>query len=183
MYLAHLSSQLDMLSLGHVSPSIITPENLKKLLLEMQTKLPYHLTLPEDPTENLWKYYQSLSCTTILNEDRFLVIVSVPLLDRETTFEIYKVFNTPLPYNQSIPTELQPDIVAQYRLETSALAINAEKTKYMLLNSDELNHCSTPLLSYCSVCSSVFLVNLSQRCIVSLFMNNVGKLKQFVKKR
>ena len=159
MYLAHLSSQLDMLSLGHVSPSIITPENLKKLLLEMQTKLPYHLTLPEDPTENLWKYYQSLSCTTILNEDRFLVIVSVPLLDRETTFEIYKVFNTPLPYyNQSIPTELQPDIVAQYRLETSALAINAEKTKYMLLNSDELNHCSTPLLSYCSVRSSVFPV-------------------------
>ena len=174
MYLEHLSSQLDMLSLGHVSPSIITPENLKKLLLEMQTKLPYHLTLPEDPTENLWKYYQSLSCTTILDEDKFLVIVSVPLLDRETTFEIYKVFNTPLPYyNQSIPTELQPDIVAQYRLETSALAINAEKTKYMLLNSDELNHCSTPLLSYCSVCSSVFPVNLSQRCIVSLFMNNV----------
>ena len=174
MYLEHLSSQLDMLSLGHVSPSIITPENLKKLLLEMQTKLPYHLTLPEDPTENLWNYYQSLSCTTILDEDKFLVIVSVPLLDRETTFEIYKVFNTTLPYyNQSIPTELQPDIVAQYRLETSALAINAEKTKYMLLNSDKLNHCSTPLLNYCSVCSLVFLVNLSQRCIVSLFMNNV----------
>ena len=94
MYLEHLSSQLDMLSLGHISLSIITPENLKKLLLEMQTKLPYHLTLPEDPTENLWKYYQSLSCTTILDEDKFLVIVSVPLLDRETTFEIYKVFNT-----------------------------------------------------------------------------------------
>ena len=174
MYLEHLSSQLDMLSLGHVSPSKITPKNLKKLLLEMQTKLPYHLALPEDQTENLWKYYQSLSCTIILDEDKFLVIVSVPLLDRETTFEIYKVFNAPLPYyNQSIPTELQPDIVVQYRLETSALAINAEKTKYMLLNSDELNHCSTPLLSYCSVRSLVFPVNPSQRWIVSLFLNNV----------
>ena len=52
MYMEHLSSQLDMLSLGHVSPSIITPKHLKKLLLEMQSKLPYHLTLPEDPIEN-----------------------------------------------------------------------------------------------------------------------------------
>ena len=131
MYMEHLSSQLDMLSLGHVSSSIITPINLKKLLLEMQSKLPYHLTLPEDPMENLWEYYQSPTCTTVLDEDKFLVIVSVLLLDRDTTFEIYKVFNTPLPYyNQSIPTQLQPDIVAQYRLETSALAINAEKTKY-----------------------------------------------------
>ena len=86
----HLSSQLDMLSLGHVSPSIITPTNLKKLLLEMQSKLPYHLTLPEDPMENLWKYYQSLTCTTVLDEDKVLVIVSVPLLDRDTTFEIYR---------------------------------------------------------------------------------------------
>ena len=68
-----------MLSLGHVSPSIIIPENLKMLLLEMQTKLPYHLTLPEDPTETLWKYYQSLSCTTILDEDKFLVICFSPI--------------------------------------------------------------------------------------------------------
>ena len=174
MYMEHLSSQLDMLSLGHVSPSIITPTNLKKLLLEMQSKLPHHLTLPEDPMENLWKYYQSLTCTTVLDEDKFLVIVSVPLLDRDTTFEIYKVSNTPLPYyNQSIPTQLQPDIVVQYRLETFAVAINPEKTKYMLLNSDELNHCSTPLLSYCSIRSSVFPVNLSEQCIVSLFMNNI----------
>ena len=183
MYMEHLSSQLDMLSLGHVSPSIITPEHLKKLLLEMQSKLPYHLTLPEDPIENLWKYYQSISCTTILDEDKFFVIVSVPLLDRETKFEIYRVYNTPLPYyKKSIPTELHPDIFIQYRLESSALAINAEKTKYMLLNSDELNHCSTPLLSYCSVRSSVFPVNLSKRCIVSLFLNNAEAIETVCQK-
>ena len=113
IYMEHLSAQLDMLSLGHVSPSIITPKNLKKLLLEMQSKLPFHLTLPEDPGKDLWKYYQTLTCTTILDEDKFLIIVSIPLLDRETTFETYKVFNTPLPYfNKSIPFQLQPDFVA-----------------------------------------------------------------------
>ena len=183
MYMEHLSSQLDMLSLGHVSPSIITPKNLKKLLLEMQSKLPYHLTLPEDPIKNLWKYYQSLTCTTVLDEDKILVIVSVPLLDRNTTFEIYKVCNAPLPYyNQSIPAQLQPDIVAQYKIETFALAINAEKTKYMLLNSDELNHCSTSLLSYCSIHSSVFPVTLSERCIVNLFMNNLEVIETVCQK-
>ena len=71
IYMEHLSAQLDMLSLGHVSPSTITPKNLKQLLLEMQSKLPYHLTLPEDPVKDLWKYYQTLTCTTILDEDKF----------------------------------------------------------------------------------------------------------------
>ena len=102
----------------------------------MQPKLPYHLTLPEDPEKDLWKYYQTLTCTTILDEDKFLKIVSIPLLDREPTFEIYKVFSTPLPYfNKSIPFQLQPDFVAQYRLEAFALAINPEKNKVYAFRS------------------------------------------------
>ena len=31
MYLEHLSSQLDILSLGHVTPSIITPQKFEKV--------------------------------------------------------------------------------------------------------------------------------------------------------
>lgn len=51
--LGHVRAQLDMLSLGHLSPSIITPERLREVLLEIQAKLPHHLTLPVDPTQQL----------------------------------------------------------------------------------------------------------------------------------
>ena len=68
MYMEHLQLQLNMLLLGHLSPSVITAQSLKRLLLEMKSKLPHHLTLPNDPDRELWKYYQSLTCITILQE-------------------------------------------------------------------------------------------------------------------
>ena len=52
-YLENLRLELNMLSLNHLSPSFITPENLKQLLLEVKTKLPYSLKLPEDPVNNI----------------------------------------------------------------------------------------------------------------------------------
>ena len=93
MYMEHLQLQLNMLSLGHLSPSVITAESLKRLLLEMKSKLSHYLTLPNDHVRELWKYYQSLTCTTILDRGMFLVVVSVPL-DRDNKFEISNVINS-----------------------------------------------------------------------------------------
>ena len=52
----------------------------------------------------------------------------------------------------------------------------------MLLDQDELKPCSAPLLSYCSICSSVFPVNLSKRCIVGLFMKNSKSIDKICQK-
>ena len=98
MYVEHLQLQLNMVSLGYLSPSVISAQSLKRLLLEMKFELPHHLTLPNDPDRELWKYYQSLTCTTILDRGMFLVVVSVPLLDRDNTFEIYNIINSQLPF-------------------------------------------------------------------------------------
>ena len=146
-----------MLSLGHLFPSVITAQSLKRLLLEIKSTFPHHLTLPNDHVSELWKYYQSLTCTTILDRGMFLVVVLVPLLDRDIKFEIYNVINSQLHFYYShLTVSLQPIFVAKYKLETSALAINPERTKYMILEGDELVHCSTPLLEDCNVKSSVF---------------------------
>lgn len=52
----HVRAQLDMLSLG-----IVTPGHLRELLLKIQAELPYHFRLPMDPDKELWKYYNVLS--------------------------------------------------------------------------------------------------------------------------
>ena len=69
--------------------------------------------------------------------------------------------------------------MAKYKLETSALAINPERTKYIILEADKLVHCSTPLLEYCNVKSSVFTFNLGKLCVVALFMKNKGNVKAY----
>ena len=48
-YVEHVQLQLNMLSLGHLSPSVITPRKFKKgLLLEIENHLPEYLKLPYD---------------------------------------------------------------------------------------------------------------------------------------
>ena len=57
--------QLNMLSRGHLSPSVITPGSLKGLLLEIENHLPQYLKLPYDRRGEIWKLYQTLTCTTV----------------------------------------------------------------------------------------------------------------------
>ena len=44
-YMEYIKLQLNMLSLGHLSPSVIIPRSLKGLLLEIKNTLPQFLQL------------------------------------------------------------------------------------------------------------------------------------------
>jgi hypothetical protein len=92
----HLQSQINMLSLGQLSPSTINPRQSKKLLLDIKLKLPKTLTLPDDPDKILWYFYRQLTSTAIMENKRNVVAISVPLLDLKGQFEINNIFNLPL---------------------------------------------------------------------------------------
>ena len=49
----------------------------------------------------------------------------------------------------------------------------------MILEADELVHCSTPLLEYCNVKSSIFSINLMKLCVVTLLMKNKDNIKAY----
>ena len=78
-------------------------------------------------------------CSTVLDEGRFLVIVSIPLLDRVNKFEIYAVFNMPVPHDKT------PNMVVSNRLEAVSIAVNLAEMKYVLLNDREQEHFISPL--------------------------------------
>ena len=145
-YMEHLQLELNMLSLGHLSPSVISPIDLRKMLTEIRVHLPPFLKLPNEPGRELWKFYQSLTCTAILNHAQFLVIVSVPLLDAVNKFEVYKIYNLPLPLKDpNVAVKEMPNMVAECKLESKLLAINLEQMKYILLASAELESCTSLL--------------------------------------
>ena len=101
-----------MLSLGHLSPSVITPRGLKKLLTEIKGHLPEFLILPYDPRAKIWKCYQTLTCATVINQGKFLIIVSIPLLDKNNKYEVYSVFNMPVLLKDSwVPKDQYPNMV------------------------------------------------------------------------
>ena len=60
IYLENLRLELNMLSLNHLSPSTISPKNLKGLLLSIKDKLPSSMKLPADPVNDIWYFYFNL---------------------------------------------------------------------------------------------------------------------------
>ena len=129
LYLGNLPLELNMLSLNHLSPSLINPKDLKRLLTQIKAKLPPTLKLPEDHRSNIWYYYCTLTCTTILEEDRIVVVMSIPLLDFTGQYDVIKVHNIPLPMQEAqtkSPSQSIPTMVAKYDIEYPGLLINKD---------------------------------------------------------
>lgn len=175
-----LQSQLNMLSLGHLSPSTVTPDEFRQVLKEIQSHLPFYLKLPNDPETNLWDFYNILTCRTVLDQDHIYIVISVPLLDENSKYEIYKIHNLPVPFNTSSKVQ-SSGMVAKYSLESHAIAVNGDKSKYVLLSDYELQHCANPLQTFCKIGSPIYPINLSELCIIALYLDNEDNINNFCK--
>ena len=174
--LEHFKSQLGFLSLARLSTEIIDPFQLKSTLEGIAERLPPNLKFPYDSTKSLWAYYQSLKVSTFLEEDRMIVVINVPLIQYDHSFEVYRVTNLGLPLvNDTYETSDTHTMVARYDLEAEGIAINVQRTKYVLLDSQQLRDCSQPTLGTCDLKSAIFPVNLSNNCILASFLENPEK--------
>ena len=63
------------------------------------------------------------------------------------------------------------------------LAINKERTRYAILNEQELMSCSDSSINYCHIQSTVYTVGLSTDCILHLFLPNVNEVSKYCHKQ
>ena len=180
VYLDNLRAELSMLSLNHLSPSTISPSNLRSLLLEIKDKLPATIRLPSDPITDIWYFYNTLTCTTYLDGDKILIVLSIPLLDFKEKFHVYKVYNFPLPlHNVAIDSVTGTGITAKYDTEAEGLMINNDHTKYALVSQEEYSSCNNRYMTYCDPKSAIYQTNLKHTCIISLFLKHEENIKRY----
>ncbi|MCG8045976.1 MAG: hypothetical protein N0E48_09980, partial [Candidatus Thiodiazotropha endolucinida] len=182
IYLDNLRLEINMLSLSRLSPSSITPRNLRKLLTQINNKLPSTLKLPEDPRSNIWYFYRTLTCSTIMDGSQIVVVINIPLLDFTGEYEVYRVYNIPLPMpsrQNKVRLTYVPDMVAKYDIESAGLLINKDRSRYTLLTEHELLECSNQFTKYCSPRSAIMPVNLNQLCVLALFFKDEPKVNKY----
>ena len=171
--------QIDTLSSGKISPSIISPFQLEKMLLDIKNKLPEDLKLPINPSRKLWEYYRLLSSTSIFEQNRVLIMIKVPLISVGKRINIFKVTNLPLPNSEMLQSNDKNSdnlhMIAKYELESDYIAVNREKTLYMLLNRN--NECLNSDPTFCEFNTPMYPINRSKYCVVALLMNNKRKIK------
>ncbi len=172
IYVEHLTRQLDMLSMNHLSPSVVYPELMSDMLTEVESHLPSHLKLPY-PTENLYSYYSSLPATAVMHDSKIIVLVEIPLVDAHEYYSLFRVFTAPVP----LPTwgvDDPPEIAAQYRLDTHYFAVDPNNEKFMNLNQEEGEQCSHALANYCHITSPVYHRGQVKSCVLALYLGIKG---------
>ena len=77
-YLKSFKSELNMLSLQHLSTDTIAPKDLKLLLLDIEGKQANNFELSRNPHIDIWYFYKTLTCITYLEDDQIRVILKLP---------------------------------------------------------------------------------------------------------
>ena len=116
-----------------------------------------------------------------MTKDHILVITSIPLLDYNGLMEVFMVQNIIMPYCSKDEARAidRSTLTAKYNLESNSIALNRQRTKYLLLNDQEISQCSNPSIGFCHVRSPVYPTNLSKMCVITLFMKNDRNVEKF----
>ena len=176
-----LKNQIDLLSLGKVTPGVISPRDFEKTLTHIKNKLPRGLQLAIDPRISLWSLYQVVSASAIIIDNRLVTVLDIPLIDRKEKMDVYKVINLPLPnlkvknYRVRNPNKF---MVASYELESDFFAIDKSRTKYTLLEEKDIINCVGPGVSFCKFLHPLYPTNVNKFCVIALFMSNEKMIRE-----
>lgn len=178
-YLENLKSELNMLSMHHLSTSTISPKNLRKLLIEVESKLPNNFELPKNSRKDIWYFYKTLTCVTYLEDNEIRIVLKIPLINTREEYEIYRIHNLPLPIQQK--STKQHDILLKYNLEAEMLMISKDKAEFSFLSENTFQMCNSYHFQFCNPETAFYQTNLNKFCVIALFRRNTRDIKTFCK--
>ena len=179
-YFLRLQVQLNALSANKLSPSIIEPAEFKTVLKDIETQLPKSFGLPVDLDAELWSLHKHLYCQTLMENKRIIIIIPIPLIDYTKQMDLYKVYNLPLPMSTvyQVNNKTQTEMLTYYKLESDYIAINPERTQYMLLGQHDRDVCKIGFPKLCTLRKPIHQTNLASMCIVAVFSNDKEKIRR-----
>ena len=144
-YLESLKSELNMLSMQHLSTNTISPKDLKELLIEVESKLPNNFELPRNPRKDIWYFYKTLTSITYLEDNEIRIVLKIPLINTKEEYEVYRIYNLPLPMATK-----QTNIMLKYTLETDMLMVSKDRSKFSLLTESAFHMCNSFHYRFCN---------------------------------
>ena len=165
---------IDSLSVGHLTPSIISPSYLRRILLDIRPKLSAGFQFLQDPSTNIWYFYEHATCSSMFHNSLLIITFKIPLVETKQYFEVYKIHNLPFPNKNSS----QP-LVAVLDIKESALAISNDRSKYTTLSAEELNRCLDNENPSGTLTLPFYSVSDARTCSPHLFLDITSKINEF----
>ena len=142
----------DIHSMGKLTPTITDCTHLRQELLKIHKKLLARLSLPEDPTHNIWHYYRILTVTPVTHGNKLILIIKIPLIDLGSGMNWYKIYNIPI-YHPTIGKSLK------YYLEGTNFAMTKDNKYAIVLSDMDIIRCTLAEEHFCKLNSGLYHVD------------------------
>ena len=96
--LSKISEYMTSLTSHKVTPNLIPPTDLRDILNDVSKKLIVNpkLSLPIHEDADIWSYYQFLKIDAFVDSDMLIIVLMLPLIDKDLEFDLYKAHSLPL---------------------------------------------------------------------------------------
>ena len=153
---------------GELNRSLVSPEMLIIELVNIQKQLPPSIKLPEDPTQNIWHYYNFLSVSHTTHNNKIIkiiILIKLQLIDNDSSLDLSRIYSLPL-FNPSINKALT------YQLEANTLAVSKDGNYATFCTESEFLECTLASRHFCNIRSALYHMQSYEMCIISLFLKD-----------
>ena len=166
-----LYEYMRVLSTQQLNPLIIPPDILHYVLERVKDGIQSNaqLMLSEDPTQNIWTYYNIIKVTPIVMHDYLMVILTIPLIDSSLDVNLYKVYNLPM-----LHPKLQ--IQVEYQLEGTYFATHIHGMYATIPKESDIKLCMMSQGHLCMFDEPLYPVEKIEWCLYALFMNDLSEI-------
>ena len=117
---------------------------------------------------------------TYFDGKHIIISIRVPLVQYSQQFNIFRAYSLPVPLLGT--TRVDKDdkkLLAYYKLEFNYLAINSDRSQYILLTETQVKDCVQSGLQICNVKSPIRNANVVLNCLLSNFNQDKVHVKKF----
>jgi hypothetical protein len=174
--LDHIQEYMTSLATHKVTPNLISPYDLRKILSDVEEKLKANprLTLPTSQQTDIWSYYQFLKIEAFVQSDMLIVILVLPLIDKDLQFDLFRAHNLPL---------LHPSLrkVFTYEIESPYIALRNDGNYLTIPTHDDILTCTISAGHFCNLNTPLYPTSTTSYCVYHLLVNNLENIEQHCK--
>ena len=166
-----LYEYMRVLCTQQLNPLIMPPDILCQVLDQVKDgiHLNARLSLSEDPSQNIWAYYNIIKVTPIVMDDYLMVIFTIPLIDSSLNVNLYKVHNLPMLHPQY-------QIQVEYELEGAYFATHMYGMYATIPKETDIKLCMMSQSHLCMFEQPLYPVDKIDWCLYALFINDLTKI-------
>ena len=173
-----LYEYMRVLSTQQLNPLIMPPDILQEVLNQVREGIRSNtrLALSQNPSENIWTYYNIIKVTPIVIDDFLMVILTVPLIDSSLNVNLYRIHNLPMLHSTL-------EIQVEYELEGTYFANHMHGMYATIPKENDIKLCMMTQGHLCMFNEPLYPVDKINWCIYALFTNDLDKMKKNCKVR